>query len=163
MRLLSSVAAAAVLAVAAPALAQEAAPAPQAPAAAPAEAKSPEEAALEAKGEAFEAQMEQMNTELEAVVQDQNKDATTKTAEANAVIDRYAPGMTTFADEVEAFLKAESEKPENAEKKSELLAASTQASAAIRSIPEQIRAGVQQAITAQAAAPAAPTETPTPQ
>ncbi|WP_395945152.1 translation initiation factor IF-2 [Brevundimonas sp.] len=170
MRLLSSAAAAAVLAFAAPALAQETvppAPPAQAPAAAPAEApKSPEEAALEAKGQAFEAQIEQMSAELQAVVEDDSKDAAAKTAETNTVIDRYAPAMTTFGGEVEAFLKAESEKPENAEKKDQMLAAATTVGERIRSMPDQIRAGVQQAIAAQAAAPAAaaPAEAPaTPQ
>lgn len=158
MNRLTLAAAAALLAVcAAPALAQDVAPpAPAAPAAEPQEPQSPEEAALEAKGEAFEAQMNQMSAELEAIVGDETKDAATATAEADAVIDRYAPGMTTFAAEVEAFLKAEAEKPENADKKDEIIAAGTQARVAIAGIPDQARAGIRQSIAARDAASAAP-------
>lgn len=155
MRLQSSVAALAVLALASPALAAgqtaPASPAPaQAQAQAPAAPTSPEEAALEAKAEAFEAQLEQMNTELEAVLGDAAKDAAAKTAAADAVIDRYAPAMTAFADDVEAFLKAESEKPENAERKAELVAASSAAAQSIRALPDQFRTGVRQAASASA-------------
>ena len=159
MRLLTPLAAVAALAIAAPVLAQEAAPAPQAPAAAP-EAKSPEEAALQAKGEAFEARMDQMTAELDAVMKDESKDDATVTAEANAIVDRYAPEMTTFAGEVEAFLRAESEKPENAAQKDQIVTAATTAGQAIRAIPDQVRAGVQQAVAARGAAPTAPAETP---
>lgn len=157
MRLLTPLAAVAFLAIAAPALAQEAAPAPQAPAAAP-QAKSPEEAAIEAKGEAFEARMGQMTAELDAVMKDESKDDATATAEANAIVDRYAPEMTTFAGEVEAFLRAESEKPENAAQKDQIVMAATTAGQAIRAIPDQVRAGVQQAVAARGAA--APVEAP---
>jgi len=165
MRLLTPLAAVAALAIAAPAFAQETAPAPQAPAAAPAEeAQSPEEAALEAKGEAFEARMNQMSAELDAVMQDQSKDNATAAAEASAIVDRYAPEMTAFAGEVETFLRAQSEKPENAAQKDQLLAAATAAGQAIRAVPDQVRGQVDQAIAARGAAPSAPAETPaTPQ
>lgn len=145
-------------AVAAPAFAQDAAPAPQAPSqpAAAEAAQSPEEAALEAKAEAFEAHMDQMTSEIDAIMDDQSKDAATASTEANAVLDRYAPGMTEFADEVEAFVKAEAEKPEHAAQKDQMLMAATQAGQSIRAIPEQVRAGIQQAIAARAAAPTAP-------
>ena len=148
-------------AVAAPAFAQDAAPA-QAPSQAPsqsaaaASAQSPEEAALEAKAEAFEARMDQMTSEIDAIMDDQSKDAATASAEANAVVDRYAPGMAEFADEVEAFVKAEAEKPEHAAQKDQMLMAATQAGQSIRAIPDQVRAGIQQAIAARAAAPTAP-------
>lgn len=160
MRLLSSVAAAAVLTFAVPALAQEAAPAPQAPAAAPAQPESPEQAALQAKGEAFEAKMNQMGAELNAVMEDDAKDAATKTSETDAIIARYEPEMTSFASEMETFMKAEAEKPENAEQKAQMVEASTAVSQQIRGIPDQIRAGIQQAIAAEAAAPSAPVEAP---
>ena len=145
-------------AVAAPAFAQDAAPAAQAPSqpAAAEAAQSPEEAALEAKAEAFEAHMDQMTSEIDAIMDDQSKDAATASAEANAVVDRYAPGMAEFADEVEAFVKAEAEKPEHAAQKDQMLMAATQAGQSIRAIPEQFRAGIQQAIAARAAAPTAP-------
>ena len=163
MRLLTSLAATAALMLAAtPAavLAQDATPPSGAPGEA-AQADSPEEAALEAKGEAFEAQMDQMSAELEAIVADQSKDAATATAEADAVVDRYQPGMAAFGAEVEAYLKAEADKPENADKKDEMIAAGAQAGAAIAGLSEQIRTGVRQAIAERAAAPA-PAPVPAP-
>ena len=156
MRLLTSLAATAALMLAAgPAvvLAQEAAAPPSGAPGEAAAAETPEEAALEAKGEAFEAQMDQMAAELEAIVADQSKDAATATAEADAVVDRYQPGMAAFGAEVEAYLKAEADKPENADKKDEMVAAGAQAGAAIAGLPEQIRTGVRQAIAERAAAP----------
>ncbi|KAK0351137.1 hypothetical protein LTR94_026185 [Friedmanniomyces endolithicus] len=139
--------------------APEQAPAAAAPAESP---TSPEAAAFEAKGAAFETRMKSMGSELEAVMEDEAKDAATKSSEADAIIDRYAPDMTAFAGELETFLKAESEKPENAANKEQLVTASATASAQIRNIPDQIRAGVRQAIAAEAAAPAAPAEPATP-
>lgn len=167
MRLLTPIAAALMLAATpAAVLAQEAAQDVAPPSGAPgeaAQADSPEEAALEAKGEAFEAQMNQMSAELEAIVGDPTKDAATATAEADAVVDRYAPGMTAFAAEVEAFLKAEADKPENADKKDEMVAAGAQAAAAISAIPDQVRAGVRRGIAERdAALTTTPAPTPAP-
>lgn len=152
MRLLTPLAAAAALAIAAPAFAQTTPPAPPA-----AQTTSPEEAAMEAKGQAFESVMNQMNSELEAILKDESKSAEAVTAETNAVIDRRAADITTFSREVEAFIKAEATKPEHAAQKDEMIAGAAQAQQAIASIPEQIRAGVQQALAARAAAAAAPT------
>lgn len=143
-------------------LAQDGAAPPSGAPGAAEDAQSPEEAALEAKGEAFEAQMDQMSAELEAIVDDETKDAATATAEVDAVVDRYAPGMAAFGAEVEAYLKAEAEKPENADKKDEIVAAAAQAGAAIAGLPEQIRAGVHQAIAERAAAAPAPAPAPAP-
>lgn len=151
MRLLTPLAAAAALAFAAPAFAQSAPPA--APAA---QTTSPEEAVIEAKAQAFEGVMNQMNAELEAILKDESKNAQAVTAETNAVIDRHASDIAAFSRDVEAFLKAEAAKPENADKKDELTNGAGQAQQAIASIPEQMRAGVQQALAARAAAPAAP-------
>lgn len=139
------------LAFAAPAFAQSTPPAPPA-----AQAVSPEEAAIEAKGQAFEAVINQMNAELEAILKDESKSAAAVTAETNAVIDRRAADINTFANEVEAFIKAEAAKPEHAAQKDEMIAGAAQAQQAIASIPDQIRAGVQQALAARAAAPASP-------
>ena len=155
MRLLTPLAAAAAFALAAPAFAQTTPPAPPAaPAAAP--TTSPEEAAMEAKGQAFEAVMNQMNAELEAILKDESKSAEAVTTETNAVLDRHTADITTFAHEVETFIKAEAAKPEHAAQKDEMIAGAAQAHQAIASIPGQIRTGVQQALAARAAAPARP-------
>ncbi len=146
-------------AFAAPAFAQDATPAPQSAPPAAAEAQSPEEAALEAKAEAFEARMDQMSDEIDAIVSDMSKDDATATAEADAVINRYGPEMATFGTEVAAFLRAEAEKPENAEGKDQMLAGAARTETALSGMAEQIRGQVHQAIAARhAASSAAPAE-----
>lgn len=137
--------------IATPVLAQTAPPAPPA-AAAP--APSPEEAAMQAKGQAFQASMESISGELEAVLTDSTKTNAAKTAEANAIIDRHVPEINAFAADLEAFLRGMADKPENAAQREDILNAANTAPAALRSIPEQMRAGVAQALTAPAAAPA---------
>lgn len=146
-------AAAATLAFAAPAFAQEAAPAApaqdQAVTAAP--AQSPEEAAFEAKGMAFEAETRQMGVELQAVMEDAALDAATKKSRTNAILDRYEPKFDAFAGELESFLRATAALPERAAQKDEILAAAEAAPAQLRSAPAQIRASIDQALTAPAA------------
>lgn len=150
MNRLTLAAAAAALAVcAAPALAQEAAPA--APAVA-APALSPEEAAFQAKGEAFQAEAARMGAELEALMEDESLDAATKKSRADAVLDQYEPKFAAFADDYAAFLRLMAGKPENAEQKDEILAAAEAAPAQMRAVPTQVRA----AIAAALAAPAQP-------
>jgi len=146
-------AAAATLAFAAPAFAQEAAPAApaqdQAVTAAP--AQSPEEAAFEAKGMAFEAETRQMGVELQAVMEDAALDAATKKSRTNAILDRYEPKFDAFAGELESFLRATAALPERAAQKDEILAAAETAPAQLRGAPAQIRASIDQALTAPAA------------
>ncbi|HEY4585049.1 MAG TPA: translation initiation factor IF-2 [Brevundimonas sp.] len=147
-RLTLAAAAAALAVCAAPAaFAQDAAPA--APAAQP--APSPEEAAFQAKGEAFNAEAQRMKAELDAVIEDPALDPAAKQARADAIITRYEPTFNAFADELGAFFRTFAEKPENAENKEQILAAAEAAPAQIRAVPAQIRQAVAQAVTAPAA------------
>lgn len=149
MNRLTLAAAAAALAVcAAPALAQEAAPA--APAAAP--VLSPEEAAFQAKGEAFQAEAARMGAELEALMDDASLDAATKQSRADAVLDRYEPKFAAFADDYAAFLRLMADKPENAEERDQILAAADAAPAQLRAVPGQVRAAIAAALAAPAPA-----------
>ncbi len=109
---------------------------------------------MEARGEAFQASMEAMGAELEAVMSDTAKDNATKTAETNAIIDRRVPEINAFASELETFLRAMADKPELAAQREQLLTAATTAPASLRAIPEQIRSGIAEGLTAPA--PAAP-------
>lgn len=139
------------LAAAAPAtaLAQDA----PAVTAAPETPPSPEEAAFLARSEAFQARLEGMNGELEQAMADPATDDAGKTAATNAIIERYRPEMEAFAGELETFLRARAERPENAEDKAELLAAADAAPSAIRGIPDMIRSAIAQALAAPPAAP----------
>lgn len=154
---LTLAAAAATLAFAAPAFAHAFAqdPAPAAPAITAAPAQSPEEAAFEAKGMAFEAETQQMGVELQAVMEDETLDAATKKARTNAIMDRYEPKFDAFAGDLESFLRAMAALPERAEQKDELLAAAEAAPAQLRAASAQIRASIDQALAAPVA-PAAP-------
>lgn len=135
MRLSPALAAVALLTVAAagPVLAQEPAPAP-------AEAADPIEAALADEGAEFEARMEQLEAELIAVRDDPALDVAGKTAAADAVLARYTADFEAFAAAFEAVLRAEADKPENADAREGLLLAATEAPAAVRGLPDLIRA-----------------------
>jgi hypothetical protein len=158
MRILTPLAAAAALIVASPALAQGTPPPPSDAPAAPAEAPpSPEELALNAKAEAFSAHMQAMGRELEAAIAAAGADQTKAMADVDVILERNRPEINAFADEVATFLNAESAKSTDPEEKAGLAQAATQASTAIRAIPDQARAGIQERLTAPApTAPAAP-------
>ncbi|MDA1322070.1 MAG: translation initiation factor IF-2, partial [Proteobacteria bacterium] len=98
---------------------------------------------------------ERMKAELDAVIEDPALDAETKKTRTDAIITRYEPAFNAFADDLGAFFRAFAEKPENAEKKTEILAAAEAAPAQIRAIPAQIRQAVAQAVTAPPAPAAA--------
>lgn len=158
MRLLTPLAATAALLLAGPVLAQEAAPTAPAAAAAPAapeRVKSAEELALEADAQAFQGRMQAMRGEIGAAMQASAGDQAKATADIDLVLSRYQPEIDGFAGKVETFLNGQAALTSDEGQKQGLAAAATQASASIRTIPDQVRASVQQAFTTAAAAPAA--------
>lgn len=140
---------AAVMILAGPALAQDAAPAPASPPAA-----SAEQRAMEAEGAQFEARMEAMGQELEAAVQAAGGDQAKTMADVDGVLARYQDDIDSFANRLEAYLKAEAEKTADPEQKAGFENAAVQAKAAISSIPNQVRAGVREGLNRPAPAPA---------
>jgi hypothetical protein len=147
-------AAAALTLFAAPAFAAVQDPPPPAPAITAQPAPSPEEAAFAAKGEAFNVEAERMGAELETIMGDASLDGANKKARTDAVLTQYEPKFVAFADEYGAFLRQIAEKPENAEKKTEILAAADAASAQLRGVPAQIRTAIEAALAAPPAPPA---------
>jgi hypothetical protein len=147
-------AAAALTLFAAPAFAAVQDPPPPAPAITAQPAPSPEEAAFAAKGETFNVEAERMGAELETIMDDASLDGATKKARTDAVLTQYEPKFAAFADEYGAFLRQMAEKPENAEKKTEILAAADAASAQLRGLPAQIRTAIDAALAAPPAPPA---------
>ena len=147
-------AAAALTLFAAPAFAAVQDPPPPAPAITAQPAPSPEEAAFAAKGENFNVEAERMGAELETIMGDASLDGATKKARTDAVLTQYEPKFVAFADEYGAFLRQIAEKPENAEKKTEILAAADAASAQLRGVPAQIRTAIEAALAAPPAPPA---------
>jgi hypothetical protein len=144
-------AASAVFAFASPAFAQDApAPAPAPAPAAPA-TTSPEEAAMEAKGNAFGQRMEQMATEMQAAMTAAAGDTAKATTDLNAIAARYQPDADAFAADLEMFIAAQSATatPEQQAQAAQMGPAMV---AQIKSIPNVIK---DQAL-ASAAAPAAP-------
>lgn len=148
-------AASAVFAFAAPALAQTPPPAPAAPAA---PAPSAEEAALEAKGEAFGARMEQMAGEMQAALTAAAGDTAKATADIDAIAARYQPEADAFGDEVGAFITAQSASAP-AEQQAQMTQMVPVVTAQIKGVPAQVKSQV----LAAAAAPAAPAAPATPQ
>ncbi|HYD26414.1 translation initiation factor IF-2 [Brevundimonas sp.] len=144
-------AASAVLAFAAPAIAQDAPAAPPA-----AEAPSAAEVAMEARGEAFKARMELMQGELETAITGAGSDQARGMADVDAILARYQPDIDSFIADFETFIDAEAAAETDEAKRAEMSAAKMGVRAALSGIPGQIRAGAQAALSAQATAPAAP-------
>ena len=147
MRLLSSAAAVAVLALTTPAFAagQAAAPAPQAAPAPAQEADSPEEAAFEAKAEAFGQVMETMASEMQAAAAQAGKNKAK--ADLDAIQAKYQPQVDAFAEDVQTFAIS------SGQATPEQLAPAIQQ---IKGIPADVRGKIDAAAVAAAAAPAQP-------
>jgi hypothetical protein len=148
----------AALALAAPAFAQTApapAPAPQAaPAPVAQDAESPEEAAFEAKADAFGQRMETMQHELQAAATAAGADAAKKKTDLDAIQARYQPEADAFAVDLQNFVQtAVAMVPED-----QRAGAAAQIEAAvpqIRGLPAMIRGQVEQPQPAPVPAPAA--------
>ena len=113
MRTLTSAAlAVSALLMAAPAFAQTAAApttAPTPPAAAPA---GPDEDAVDAASAAFEAQIEQMTTEIQSAKTAAGTDTAKANADADLIVARYQPKADAFAEMVKAFIATQPVPPE---------------------------------------------------
>ena len=144
-------AASAVFAFAAPAFAQTPPPAPAAPAAPAAEQRSPEEAAFEAKAEAFGARMQQMGTEMQTAVTAAAGDSAKANTDLDAIAARYQPEADAFAAELEAFIATQGDTPEE---RAQIAAMGPTISAQIKNAPAEVKSQVLAA--AAASAPAAP-------
>jgi len=149
MSLRTALAAAAVLAFAAPVFAQEA------PAADPAAAAAAQaEAAFEAKAEAFQQVMATMQGEMQTALTAAGSDQARANADLDAIAARYQPQADAFALELDAFITSQLPvMPPEAQ------AQMAQMGPALRSqitgVPATIKAGLIQA-AATAAAPATP-------
>lgn len=129
--------AAAAVMLAAPVLAQET------PATEPAPAVSAEQAAFEARAARFRAAMEQLSQEVEAVLA-AGGGSETVLAAVDAILDRHRPEIDGFAGDLDAFLAHQAEQAGDPEATAQLTTAREAAVPVIRSIPEQVRAGVEQ-------------------
>ena len=125
-------AAVAALALASPALAQTAAPAPAAPAA---QAAAPTEEDVEAAAEAFEADMQKLAEEIDAVVTAAGDDNAKASAEADILVARHQPVADAFADTLDGFIQSMA-----AMMPAEQMALMPDALAKIRSAPAEVKA-----------------------
>lgn len=164
-RLLSAAVAALLLSGAAPALARQTAPAPApAPQAAPApeaddEVQSPQEAAIEAAGEAFGARMEAMSQEMQAAATAAGTDKDKAKADLDAIQARYQPDADAFAATLTEFIRGQvGVVPED--QRAGMQTALEQVGPTITGIPARVRAEVEQAVAAPAPEAVAPPATP---
>jgi len=125
-------AAVAALALASPALAQTDAPAPAAPAA---QAAAPTEEDVEAAAEAFEADMQKLAEEIDAVVTAAGDDKAKASAEADILVARHQPVADAFADTLDGFIQSMA-----AMMPAEQMALMPDALAKIRSAPAEVKA-----------------------
>lgn len=144
-------AASAVLAFAAPAVAQDAPAAPPA-----AEAVDPAEAALEAKADAFGGRMAVMAEEMQAAITAAGGDTAGAGPALDAIQARYQPEADAFADELKVFLEAQAANAPTEEERTQAAAGISAAVPVIKGVPAMVRGQVEQSVAAAAAAPAAP-------
>jgi len=109
------------------------------------------EAEMEAKTQAFEARMAEMNKELQAALDGSGGNADKAKADTDAIITRYTPDITGFTTDFESFLNGQIEQETAAEKRQQMVTIRDQALPVIRTIPDQLRNSIQQAIANQAA------------
>lgn len=157
MNLRTALAAAAVLAVSTPALAQET------PAQPPAEAvaATPAQQAFMERDVAFRQDMQAMMTELQVALNDPATTVEQKSAAVDRIIAGRTPGINAFADALEAFLNAERALASDPEELAAIDEALANGPPNVRSIPTLLRAQIDQAIAAAqaeaaGAAPAQP-------
>jgi hypothetical protein len=113
-----------------------------------------DEAAFEARAERFEVQIDQMSRELDAAVQANTGDRTATLAAVDEILARYRPEIDGFADDFDAFITSQAaQAADDPEALAQLNAAREAAIPVIRSIPDQIRAGLLQTLDAQGPAP----------
>ena len=110
------------------------------------------EAQMEAKTQAFEARMAEMNKELQAALDGSGGDATKAKADTDAIITRYTPEITSFTTDFESFLNGQIASETDAEKRQQMETIRDQALPVIRTIPDQLRNSIQQAINNRPAA-----------
>lgn len=125
--------------------ASQTSPAPQAAPAAPApeQPMSPEEAALEAAGEAFGQKMQAMAEEMGAALEAKGGDAVQAKAELDAIQARYQPDADAFADQVTAFIRAQAAQVPDAAGRAEAEGAAEVVRPQIAAIPARVRAEIE--------------------
>ena len=146
---------AAALMLGSPAFAQTV-PAPIAQAqAAPAElSPSPEEAAFEARSEAFGARIQTMAQEMQDAVTSAGTDMAKRSSDLDAIEARYKPDVDAFVADLQAFIEnqAGALSPDEA---AQMRAGVTAALPQIQGVPRTVRAQIEQGAAA-AGPPAAP-------
>ncbi|MBN8551349.1 MAG: hypothetical protein J0L52_00460 [Caulobacterales bacterium] len=157
MILRPALAVAAALAFSTPAMAQQAEPptAPQAPQRQP----SPEEIAFAQTAQAFDGRMQSMVGEIQAMLADPATNGAQKRAALEGILAPYVVDINAFADAMQTFLTGAQARATDPQEQAAIAQALANGPANVRSIPDQVRAGVDQAIE-QAAAQAGAAEAP---
>lgn len=156
MTIRTVLAVAAALAFSTPVMAQQAdqTTAPQGPA----RPMSPEEAAFAAQAQAFDGRMQSMVGQIQAMLADPSTNGAQKQAALEGILAPYIPDINTFADQMQSFLTGAQARATDPQEQAAIAEALANGPRNVRSIPDQVRAGVTQAIAeaeARAAAGAA--------
>lgn len=106
---------------------------------------------MQLKSEAFDARMQEMNNELAAAIEGSNGDRAKAKADTDAIITRYTPDIVSFTDNFEAFLNGQLAKEQDAEKRQQITTVRDQAVPMLRSVPDQLRSSIAQALAEQPA------------
>lgn len=149
MTMRTVLAVAAALAFSTPVMAQQAQQptAPQAPARQP----TAEEIAFGQTAQAFDGRMQAMVGEIQAMLQDTSTNGAQKQAALEGILAPYIPEINTFADQMHAFLTGARSRSTDPQEQAAIDQALANGPANVRAIPDQVRAGVAQAIANAAA------------
>lgn len=115
----------------------------------PAPAMSPADEAFQAEGQAFEQENQTFMAELQAVLGDASLDKAAKTTRTDAIITQFTPKLEAFAGVLKAYLVELSGRPESAEQKDAILAASETVPAQMLAAPATLREAIQRDLNAQ--------------
>ena len=111
------------------------------PAPAPA-AAAPDEAAVTAAAQTFRTQLEAMNAEVRTAVEASGSNRRRAASRVDEILARYAPGFETFAVLLEQHFAARASAAPTEEARASTAATGAASVARVRSIPDQIRAGL---------------------
>lgn len=115
----------------------------------PAPVLNPADQAFQTQGAAFEQDNQVFMGQLQAVLGDAALDKATKTARTDAIITEFTPKIEAFAVVLKAYLVELSGRPESAEQKDAILAASEAAPAQLQQAPTMIREAIKRDLDAQ--------------
>ncbi|WP_339914641.1 hypothetical protein [uncultured Brevundimonas sp.] len=149
MRMMTPIAAAILLGLSSPVLAQS--PAPSAPA-----AKSAADIAFESRAQAFQSRMSQMQVDYQAAITGAGGDQTRGMADVEVVLTRYQPDIDRFIADFNAYIDARATAAPDDAARQELMSVKDAVGPSLRGMADDLRNGAREALSPDPAPGTAP-------